>query len=51
MGLFAGCEPESLAIHLQDVNMMGEPVEQSTCEAFGTKDRGPFINSGVKVYH
>ena len=32
--LFAGGQPEAFAVHLEDVNMMSEPVEQSTGEAF-----------------
>ena len=46
-GFFAGGQPEAFAVHLEDVNMMGEPVEQSAGEAFGTKDRGPFIKGQI----
>jgi len=30
--LFVSCEPEALAIHLQDVNMVGQPVGQCRCD-------------------
>ena len=32
--LFAGSQSEAFAVHLEDVNMMGEPVEQRACQAF-----------------
>jgi hypothetical protein len=31
-------ETEALAIHLQNVDMMGQPVEQRAGEAFGAED-------------
>ena len=49
--LFAGGKPEAFALHLEDVNMMGEPVEQSAGEAFGTKDGGPFIKGQIVIKH
>ena len=33
--LLAGGEPIAFAVHLQDVDMMGEPVEQGAGEPFG----------------
>ena len=31
-------ETEAVAVHLQDVDVVGEPVEQSAGEAFGAED-------------
>ena len=36
-------EAKALAVHFQDVDMMGEPVQQSAGEAFGSEDLGPFV--------
>ena len=33
----------AFAVHLQYVDMMGQPVEKSACEAFGTEGLCPFI--------
>ena len=41
--LTAVFEPVTLTIHLKDVDVMGQAVQQSACEPFGTKDFGPFI--------
>ena len=41
--LTAVFEPVTLTIHLKDVDVMGQAVQQSSCEPFGTKDFGPFI--------
>ncbi len=43
MGLLAGGEPEAFAIHLQDVDMMREAVEERVGEPFRAEDRSPFI--------
>ena len=40
-------EPEAFAVHLQDVDMMSEPVEERTGEAFGAEDAGPFIERQI----
>ena len=47
MVFFAGGKPEAFAVHLENVNMKGEPVEQSTGEAFRPKDRSPFIEGQI----
>ena len=47
LGLFAGGQSEAFAVHLEDVNMMGKPVKQRAGEAFGTKDRGSFIEGQI----
>jgi len=36
-------ESEAFAVHLQDVDMMGEPVEERASEALGAEHAGPFI--------
>ncbi len=41
--LLAHCEPEAFAVHLQDVDMMGETIEKRASEPFRSEDRGPFI--------
>jgi hypothetical protein len=41
--LLAGSEPIAFAVHLQDVDVMGEPVEQCAGEPFRAKYRRPFI--------
>ena len=41
--LLAGGKPVAFPIHLQDVDMMGEAVEQSTGKPFRTEYGCPFI--------
>jgi len=36
-------ESVTVAVHFQDVDMMGDAVEQSPGEAFGAEDLGPFF--------
>src|SRR3954447_529645 len=45
--LFALLEPITLAIHLQDVDVMREPVEQRAGEPLGGKDAGPFVKGQI----
>ena len=45
--LLAGGEPVALAVHLQDVDMMGEPVEQGAGEPFRAEYGSPFIERQV----
>jgi hypothetical protein len=35
-------QAEAIAVHLQDVHVMGKAVEQGSGEAFGAEDFGPF---------
>ncbi len=35
-------EPEALAIHLEDVDVVRQPVEQCARQALGTEHFGPF---------
>ncbi len=44
---FALLEPEALAIHLEDMDVMGEAVEERAGETFRPKDLGPFIERQV----
>ena len=40
-------EPVTIAVHLQDVDVMSDAVEQSPGEAFGAEDLGPFLERQV----
>ena len=40
-------EPIAFAVHLQDVDMMGEPVEQGAGEPFGAEYGRPFIERQI----
>ena len=40
-------EAVAVAVHLQDVDVMGEAVEESAGEAFRTEDLGPFFEGQV----
>ena len=44
-------ETEAVAVHLEDVDVVGEAVEQSSGEAFGAKDFGPFGEGQVRGQH
>jgi len=39
---FALLEAEAVAIHLEDVDVMGKSIEQSAGEAFGAEGLSPF---------
>ena len=41
-------EPVAVAIHLQDMDVMSEPVEQRTGEPLGTEHAGPFVEWQVR---
>jgi hypothetical protein len=45
--LLALLEPIALAIHLQDMDVVREPVEQGAGEPFGGKDAGPFVKRQI----
>ena len=47
LGLLAGGQPEALAVHLQDVDVVGEPVQQRAGQPFGAKYGCPFIERQV----
>jgi hypothetical protein len=40
-------EPVAIAVHFQDVDMMGNAVEQGVGEPFRTEDFGPFLEGQV----
>jgi len=39
--------PLAVAVHLQDVDVVGEPIEQGSGEAFGAEHFGPFLERQV----
>ena len=41
--LLAGRKPEAFAVHLQDMNVMGEAVEERAGEPFRSEHARPFI--------
>ena len=42
-------EAVAIAVHLQDVDVVSEPVQQGASEPLGTEDLGPFIEGQVLV--
>ena len=48
VGLPALLEAEALPVHLQDMDMVGEAVEEGLGEAFRAKDLGPLVE-GLEV--
>ena len=46
-GLPAALEPVAFAVHLQDVDVVGEPVQQSAGEALRAEDLGPLVEGQV----
>lgn len=44
---FALLEAEALAVHLEDVNVMGEAVEQRAGQALGAEDAGPLVEGQI----
>lgn len=36
-------EAEAFAVHFQDVDVVGQPMEKRACLAFGFESAGPFI--------
>ena len=51
MGLPAVPEAVALAVHLQDVDVVGEPVQQGTGEAVRAEDLGPFVEGQGGGHH
>ena len=47
LGFLAGGEPETVAVHFQDVDMMGQAIEQGAGQPFRTEDRSPFIEGQI----
>jgi len=44
---FAVFEPEAVAVHLQDVNVVGEAIEQRASQSFRAEHTGPLIERQV----
>ena len=44
----AGLQAVAVAVHLEDVDVMGEPVEQRAGEPLGTEHAGPFVEREVR---
>ena len=44
-------EAEAVAVHLQDMDVMGETVEQSPGEPLGTEHRCPLVERQVAGNH
>jgi len=40
-------EAVAVAVHLQDVDVVSERVEERTRQAFGTEDLGPFVERQI----
>ena len=43
-------EAVALAVHFQDVDVVGQSVEKRACEAFGAEGTGPFIERQIRRY-
>lgn len=43
-------EPKALAVHLEDMDVVGEAIEQSAGEALGAEHLGPFIERKVACH-
>jgi len=46
--LAALVEPEAFAVHLENVDVVGQPVEDGAGEALGAEDLGPFVEGQVR---
>ncbi len=44
-------EAEAVAVHFEDVDVVGEPVEQGSGKAFGAEDLGPLGEGQVGCQH
>jgi len=40
-------EPEAVAVHLEDVNVVGKAIEQRASKAFGGEHAGPLVEGQV----
>ncbi len=47
VGLPALLEAEAIPVHLQDMDMVGEAVEEGPGEPFRAKDLGPLVEGQV----
>ena len=46
-GDFALAQPVAFAVHLEDMDVVGQAIENGACEAFCAEDPGPFIERQV----
>ena len=46
-GDFALAQPVAFAVHLEDMDVVGQAIENGACEAFRAEDLGPFIERQV----
>ena len=47
-GVLTVCEAIAVAVQFQDVDVMGQPIEQRAGESFGAEDLGPFIVGQIR---
>ena len=47
-GVLTVCETIAVAVQLQDVDVMGRPVEQRASQPFGAEDLGPFVEGQIR---
>ncbi len=47
LDLAALAQPIAVAIHFEDMHMMGQAIQDGAGEAFGAEDFGPFIERQV----
>ena len=41
-------EPVAFAVHLENVDVMGQAIQQRACQPLGAKDFGPLIEGQVR---
>ena len=46
--LLARLEPEAVAVHFEDMDVMGQPVEQGAVKALSGEHAGPFVERQVR---
>jgi len=46
-GALAVLEPEAVAVHLEDVNVVGKAIEQRASKALGGEHAGPLVEGQV----
>ena len=47
-GFLAVFEAIAVAVQLEDVDVMGQPVEQRASQPFGAEDLGPFVEGQIR---
>ena len=45
--MLAVLEPEAVAVHLEDVDVVSEPIEQRAGQSFGAEHAGPLVERQV----